>query len=489
MKTVIGLVLALALLACAAQASDVVILTTENFDDVIKNNAFVLVEFFAPWCGHCKKLAPEYELAATALKDVAVLASVDCTVEEELASRFGIQGFPTLKFFKRGEPTEYQGERNAKGIQAWVTQRIEPSVLSLTTKAFFEDFNKRPTMGRVVVFAAEDADVSVFTSVAEGALSGEFSFGRVSSEELAAELDQKMGTIAVFYTHQNPTVYGDEVTEEALTNFLKTKGYPRLETLVLNQAFINRVTEAQRTMVIAFHENADQLELVRAFANAHSEEAHFSETTVAAYPELAAQWGASGLKYPTFVVTLWEDGHPSFKAYDEEIDFSVENAAKFLRDCVAGTCTPYKKSQAIPEENDEAVRTLVYKNFDAIVQDSSKDVLVEFYAPWCGHCKALAPLYEEIATSFKVVDTVVIAKIDATQNYIDPSYNIRGFPTLLFFPAHNKAEPMRYEGNRDFPSIAKFIMDNAHFQIDSSLIVGAETDLEAEDASEQKEEL
>lgn len=63
----------------------------------MKDSTITLVEFFAPWCGHCKSLAPNFAKAATALKGTAKLASVDCTVEKDLCSRFGVQGFPTLK--------------------------------------------------------------------------------------------------------------------------------------------------------------------------------------------------------------------------------------------------------------------------------------------------------------------------------------------------------------------------------------------------------
>mgnify|MGYP001137880865 CR=1 FL=1 len=489
MKVVLGLVLALAVMAFVVQASDVVVLTNDNFDEVINGNEFVLVEFFAPWCGHCKKLAPEYEVAATALKGVAVLATVDCTVEEALASRFGIQGFPTLKFFVRGgEPIDYQGERTAKGLQAWVTSKTEPAVIDISDMEAFNKFDERLTVARVVIFEenGESDAVKMLTEVASGPLSGEFSFGRVSSAALAEELKQKMGSIVLFYKHQVPVVYSEEgASAEAFKAFLKNKGYPRLETLVLNQSFINRVTEAKRTMMIAFHENADQLEVVRAIAKQLPEDVHSSETPVAAYPELAAQWGASGTKYPTFVVATWEDGHPVFKAYNEEIELSVDTAVKFVHDCIEGTCVPYKKSQALPEEGSEeanaAVKTLVYKNFDSIVMDSTKDVLVEFYAPWCGHCKALAPLYEEIATVFKPAESLVIAKFDATANYFDPSLDIKGFPTLVFFPANNKKDNLpRYEGKRDFPSIATWIKETASIKIDPEIISKAQTPQEPE---------
>ncbi|OCK75687.1 disulfide isomeras-like protein [Lepidopterella palustris CBS 459.81] len=107
-----------------------------------------------------------------------------------------------------------------------------------------------------------------------------------------------------------------------------------------------------------------------------------------------------------------------------------------------------------------SVLDLIPKNFDSVVLESGKPSLVEFFAPWCGHCKNLAPIYEELATNFAfAADKVNIAKVDADANKeLGRRFGVQGFPTLKWFDGKSD-KPEDYSGGRDIESLTKWIVE------------------------------
>ncbi|KAH7423692.1 hypothetical protein KP509_12G069100 [Ceratopteris richardii] len=247
-------------ISSSVRAEDVVALNPDSFEVEVGKEKHALVEFYAPWCGHCKKLAPEYEKLGSSFKKSksVLIAKVDCDDHKSLCTKYGVSGFPTIKWFPKGslEPKDYSGGRTVESLVDFVNQEA----------------------GTHVKVSAPVSDVAVLT----------------------------------------------------------------------------------------------------------------------------------------------------------------------------------------PE------------NFDSIALDESKDVLVEFYAPWCGHCKNLAPVYDQVATAFKGEKDVVIAKVDADSHKgLGEKYGVSGYPTLKFFPKNNKAGE-DYEGGRDLDDFVAFINEKTGTSRDSKGLLTAE---------------
>nr|CCA14124.1 disulfideisomerase putative [Albugo laibachii Nc14] len=125
--------------------SDVITLTDKNFDSLVLQSGEVwMVEFYAPWCGHCKKLAPEWEKAASDLKGSVMVGAIDATVHKEKAAEYGLKGFPMLKVFgpnaaSAKDATDYAGERTADAITNFALAKVQAEGGGLKIKEFYSE--------------------------------------------------------------------------------------------------------------------------------------------------------------------------------------------------------------------------------------------------------------------------------------------------------------------------------------------------------------
>jgi len=158
-------------------------------------------------------------------------------------------------------------------------------------------------------------------------------------------------------------------------------------------------------------------------------------------------FGVDGKKYPM---------DPA--VFDDDLE---ENLPAFMKQINAGKAKAHVKSAPVPKDDKGPVKTVVGSNFDRVVLDESKDVLIEFYAPWCGHCKSFEPKYNQLAAKLKTEQpNLVLAKMDATANDAPEHFNVEGLPTIYFAPAGKKSEPIKYSGNRDIDHLTNFMREH-----------------------------
>merc|ERR1712178_191717 len=140
-------------------------------------------------------------------------------------------------------------------------------------------------------------------------------------------------------------------------------------------------------------------------------------------------------------------------------DLTVDSIGKFADDVLSGAIKPHLKSAPEPEDNSGPVKVIVGTTWESIVKDTTKDVFVKYYAPWCGHCKALAPHWEDLGKHFADKENVIIAKFDATENEAE-GVDVSSYPTLTFYPRDNKAG-VPYDGGRELEPLKKWVEENA----------------------------
>jgi len=455
-KLVFCLVLLFVGAFCSYETEDgVIVLTEDNFDEVVNSLDNVLVEFYAPWCGHCKKLAPEYANAAQ--NSDFNLAKVDATEHGALGQRFGVRGYPTLKFFEgdADSPRDYTGGRSESTIISWLTKNTINSLPGLNSQEEIDAFNAENE--RSVIVYGENGEEAL--TVARG--TDYFAIAQVTDSELAGDNAGKI-VLSADYTDEVFSI-GNDASAEEINTFLNENGFDSVVEFEREQYSRLMADHDWLIIVVVDYSDADAKDNVismlkdnvddfSAFAFTYGDKATWGNT--------ASQLGASGNFFPTAIAVGTPEGEPQpvQVVFNEEQEFNAENFVAWLPTLVDGTYSVFEKSEPIPENNDGPVTTIVAKNYRDYV-NGEKYVFIKYYAPWCGHCKNLIPTWEQLGEHFQGRDDVVIGKLDATANAVDRKFGVTGFPTLIINKPDGSFE--RYEGDRSFDDLVSFVNGHA----------------------------
>lgn len=459
----------------------VLTLDSSNFTQFVSKHSFLVVEFYAPWCGHCKKLAPEYEKAATILSShdpPVLLAKVDANEEKNkaLAREYQIRGFPTLKIIRNGGTIiqDYKGPREADGIVTYLKKQSGPAsmeIKSMEDAGKLIDDNKIAVVGIFPEFSGEKFEN--FTTLSEK-LRSDYEFGHTLDAKHLPRGDSSLSepTIRLFKPFDELFVDFQDFNVDTLEKSVEEASIP-IVTLFnkdpSNHPFIIKFFNSPDAKALLFMNFSS--DLFDAFkSKLHDVAQQFKGQGIIFLMgdvETSAQaFQFYGLKdeHVPLIIIQTTDGQKYLKAHVEP-----DHIEAWVKDYKDGNVRPFIKSERVPEVNNEPVKVVVGDNFGDMVSKSGKNVLIEFYAPWCGHCKKLAPILDEVALSFKNDADVVIAKIDASANDIpSETFDVKGYPTLYFKSASGITS--QYQGDRTKEDIVRFIQKHRETNVQQTLV-------------------
>jgi protein disulfide-isomerase A1 len=355
--------------------------------------------------------------------------------------------------------------------------------VSILSKDTIEEFKTSDNVVLVAFFDATDKTSNeTFASVADS-LRDNFLFGATNDGALAEAEGVKAPAIVLYKQFdEGKSTFTDKFDKEAIEKFAKTTSIPLVGEVGPETYAGYMAAKIPLAYIFAEtpEERAELAELLKPIAEKHRGAVSFATIDAKAFGAHAGNLNLKTDVFPAFAIqeTVKNQKFP----WDQEKKITHDDISKFVDDFVAGKIAPSIKSEPIPETQEGPVTVIVAHNYDEIVLDNSKDVLVEFYAPWCGHCKALAPKYEELAALYfndpDFSKKVTIAKVDATAN--DVPDEIQGFPTIKLFPAGAKTEPITYSGSRTIEDLAKFVAENGKYKVE--VVIPEAEDAEMSDA-------
>ncbi|XP_052805194.1 protein disulfide-isomerase A5-like [Mya arenaria] len=443
-----------------------------------KDKKPMLVMFYAPWCGFCKRLKPDYSAAATELKGEVNMVGIDVDKPHMMALRteFNITGFPTLYYFENGEMKyKYGGENNKEGLIKWLrnpgppeepkpesTWEDEAPEITHLHDDTFANFLATHSSVLVMFYAPwcghckkmkpeyQEAAQTLQTENIDGVLAAVDS---TVDKQLGDEFKvQGFPTVKYFKDGEFQFDF-NERTADKIVEFMKDpkepppppppeaswEDMPSEVTHLTDETFKSFLKKKKHALIMFYapwcgHCKKAKPEFMQA-AEKLKDDTKVALCAIDCTVQKASCAAHDVNGYPTFKYFNYGKNSQKYMGGREEADF-----IKFMRDPLNTDPEPSKPPAPSQEEhwNDvagyENIHFLGEATFDTFIQEHSS-VLVMFYAPWCGHCKAMKPAYSEAATKLKEEGFPgVIAAVDATvDNAVSSKYEVRGFPTLKYF--------------------------------------------------------
>lgn len=413
------------------------------------------------------------------------LSKIDATENKKYAEMHGVKGFPTIKYFKNGKASDYNGGRKEADIVNYAIKKASPPTVSITSIDQLKSFQESHKVYVIASVDALDSDAAkLITEVAKG--NDDMVYGVTAEASVKAELGVTAETLIIFRNFDEPRFdlpITAASTETSITEFIYGHSKPYVQTFTQETApkiFDSpiKVHALMFTDTSADH-HGPAFEHLTTVAKVFAGKMIFVNVPITE-SRVAEFFGVSAENLPA--LSIADMGNESgIKKFAYSGAYVSSEISSFVNSFFAGNLKPTLKTEEVsPEDTTGPVVVVKGKSFNDIVIDNDKNVFVEFYAPCmfffffdvnfiflfvvlgCSHCKKLQPIWDDLAETFESDESVVIAKMDYTSNEVDyDGVSVKGFPTLYFFKADDKSHPIRYEGEREFESLESFVRANS----------------------------
>ncbi|XP_060077241.1 protein disulfide-isomerase A5-like [Ylistrum balloti] len=475
--------------------------TPQSFNKLLKKEKGpMLVMFYAPWCGFCKRLKPDFSAAATEMKGKAVLVGVDVDKPQQMQLRmdYNITGFPTIYYFEKGKKLYlYGGENNKEGIISWLKNPGPPSekpkeaewadepseVVHLTDSNFQEYIKTHPSV--LVMFYApwcghckqmKPDYAKAAETLKEENIEGILAAVDATKEKTVGDQFSIKGFPTVKYFKDGEFAFDvNERTEEKIVEFMKDPKEPppppppepkwdETESEVshlTDENFKSTLKKKKHGLVMFYapwcgHCKKAKPEFTQAAAKLKDDsKVLFAAIDCTVHSTSCTAHEVTG--YPTFKYFKYGKSPQNYMGGREEADF-----VNFMSDPQNPGASPPAPAVETPAQQwaevvgMENLRFLTTDSFDSFLQEHNS-VLVMFYAPWCGHCKAMKPAYGEAATILNDQEVNgVLAAVDATlEPNLASRFGVKGYPTLKYFK--DGQEAFEYNKGRTTNDLVSFM--------------------------------
>ncbi|XP_041018397.1 protein disulfide-isomerase 5-2-like [Juglans microcarpa x Juglans regia] len=313
-------------------------LDESNFDSAISTFDFILVDFYAPWCGHCKRLSPQLDEAApilASLKEPIVIAKVDADKYTRLARKHDIDGYPTLKIFMHGVPVEYNGPRKADLLVRYLKKFVTSDVSVLDSDSAISDFVEAAGTFFPIYIGFGLKESMISNLAVKYKKKAWFSVAKDFSEDIMVsyDFDKVPALVSLHPVYNERNIFYGPFEEEFLEEFIKQNLFPLV--IPINADTLKSLEEDERKIVLTIVEDETEekskkiINLLKAAASANRDLV-FGYVGVKQYEDFTDTFGVNKKTVlPKMVV--WDGDEEYFSVFGSEMMNAEDQATQISR--------------------------------------------------------------------------------------------------------------------------------------------------------------